>query len=288
MIQQKPNWLKIKLPGAGHYPQVKRLVETQHLHTVCTSAHCPNIGDCWSRRTATFMILGDICSRNCGFCAVDHGRPSATDSGEPLRIAQAVQTLGLRYVVITSVTRDDLADGGAAHFAATILKIKRLIPQCRVEVLIPDLQGDQQALQVVLNAKPDVLNHNLETVPRLYKTVRPQADYQRSLKVIQMAGKQGYISKSGLMLGLGETRDEVLQTAQELRAVGCNLLTLGQYLSPSRHHLSVTRYVTPEEFSQLQDDCLRMGFDRVQASPLVRSSYHADEPMSSQNNNGPI
>lgn len=278
-LAPKPKWLKIKLPGTGHYHDVRRLLAANNLHTVCSSARCPNIGDCWARRTATFMILGNVCTRNCRFCAVEHGQPSLPDDDEPRRTALAVQTLSLRYAVVTSVTRDDLADGGAAHFAAVIREIKKLNPHCLVEVLIPDFQGDEQALATVLQAQPDVLNHNVETAPRLYALVRPQADFERSLQVIRRSDEKGFTTKSGLMLGLGETHEEVLETACRLRRAGCQILTLGQYLSPSQTHLPVYRFVPPEEFSELHRECLTMGFTRVQSAPLVRSSYHADEQM---------
>ena len=265
------------MPGTGHYPEIKRLLQEKNLNTVCSSARCPNIGDCWSRRTATFMILGARCSRNCRFCAIEHGRLHPPDAEEPLRVAQAVQTLKLRYAVVTSVTRDDLPDGGAGHFNATILAIRLLNPQCLIEVLIPDLQGDTQSLDFILAARPDVLNHNLETVRRLYCTVRPQADFDRSLKVMHHASMKGFVTKSGMMLGLGESGAEVLEAAEALRSAGCRILTLGQYLAPSKEHLPVARYLPPEEFAHLRQQCLRLGFDHVQAGPMVRSSYHAAE-----------
>lgn len=276
-LKQKPKWLKMEMPGTGYYPEIKRLLQENNLNTVCSSAKCPNIGDCWSRRTATFMILGTRCSRNCRFCAIEHSRPDPPDAEEPLRVAQTVQRLNLRYAVVTSVTRDDLPDGGAGHFSATILAIRRLNPQCRIEVLIPDLQGDTQSLDLLLAACPDVLNHNLETVQRLYCTVRPQADFNRSLKVLHYASRKGFVTKSGMMLGLGESESEVLEAAEALRSAGCCILTLGQYLAPSKEHLPVVRYLPPEEFAQLRQQCLRLGFDHVQAGPMVRSSYHAAE-----------
>jgi len=276
-LKQKPKWLKMEMPGTGYYPELKRLLQEKNLNTVCSSARCPNIGDCWSRRTATFMILGARCSRNCRFCAIEHGRPDPPDAEEPLRVAQAVQTLKLRYAVVTSVTRDDLPDGGAGHFNATISAIRRLNPFCRIEVLIPDLQGDTLSLDILLEACPDVLNHNLETVPRLYSTVRPQADFNQSLKVLHYAALKGFVTKSGLMLGLGESESEVLEAAKTLRSAGCRILTLGQYLAPSKEHLPVVRYLPPEEFTNLRRQCLGLGFDHVQAGPMVRSSYHAAE-----------
>ena len=225
------------------------------------------------------MILGDVCTRNCRFCAVEHGQPLQLDRDEPRRTALAVQTLGLRYAVVTSVTRDDLADGGADQFAAVINAIKESNPNCRVEVLIPDLQGDRRALDTILHAHPDVINHNLETIKRLYPQARPQAHYERSLRVLRWAHEEGFTTKSGLMLGLGEEPDEVLETARHLQQAGCQILTLGQYLSPSQHHLPVVRFITPEEFARLRVQCLQLGFSQVQSAPLVRSSYHADEQL---------
>ncbi|HOX87042.1 MAG TPA: lipoyl synthase [bacterium] len=275
--QPRPAWLKIKLPAGRNFCQVRDLVRDQQLHTVCESARCPNLGECWGRKTAAFMILGDICTRNCRFCAVHQARPNAIDPQEPERLAETVRDLGLRYVVITSVTRDDLPDGGANHFAETIRQLRRLPRKCRIEVLIPDFQGDARALQTVLDAEPDVLNHNIETVSRLYPQVRPMADYRRSLLLLSRAGQNGAVVKSGLMLGLGEETHEVMQTLQELRDHGVQLLTLGQYLQPSRNHLPVARYVTPEEFAEFKSRGLEMGFSGIESGPLVRSSYHADQ-----------
>jgi lipoic acid synthetase len=247
------------------------------LHTVCQEARCPNIGECWGHRTATFMLLGDRCTRNCGFCAVTHGRPLAVDAGEPLRVAEAVARLGLRHVVVTSVNRDDLPDGGAAHFAATARALRRLLPACRIEVLVPDFQGNLASVAQVVASPIDVFNHNLETVPRLYRRVRAGARYERSLTVLHAAreGQAGLLTKSGLMLGLGETEEELLRVFSDLRAIGCDILTLGQYLRPSRDHLPVERYVPPEEFTDLRAEALALGFRHVEAGPLVRSSYHA-------------
>jgi len=247
------------------------------LHTVCQEARCPNIGECWGHRTATFMLLGDTCTRNCGFCAVTHGRPLAVDAGEPLRVAEAVARLGLRHVVVTSVNRDDLPDGGAAHFAATARALRRLLPACRIEVLVPDFQGNLASVAEVVASPIDVFNHNLETVPRLYRRVRAGARYERSLAVLRAAreGQGGLLTKSGLMLGLGETEEELLRVFSDLRAIGCDILTLGQYLRPSRDHLPVERYVPPEEFTDLRAEALALGFRHVEAGPLVRSSYHA-------------
>lgn len=275
----RPEWLRVTAPGGVNYRDLKRLVSSHHLHTVCESARCPNIGECWERRTATFMILGNTCTRNCAFCAVPTGRPTEYDTEEPERVAAAVVRLGLRHAVITSVTRDDLADGGAAIFAATIQAIRRQAPKCSVEVLIPDFMGSREALQEVMDARPTILNHNLETVASLQRSVRPQADYQRSLAVLRMAREMApdALTKSGIMLGLGEEWDEILETMADLRAVECSILTLGQYLRPSLEHLPIRRYYEPEEFATLREKGLAMGFTHVEAAPLVRSSYHAAE-----------
>ncbi len=279
--ERKPAWLKVKLPGGANFVKVKDLVQSGSLHTVCESAHCPNIGECWSRQTATFMIMGDTCTRNCRFCAVEGGRPTPLDPHEPDRVGQAVASLGLNYAVVTSVTRDDLADGGAAHFAETIHAIRKYRPECKVEVLIPDLQGSLDDLKTVLEAEPDVLNHNIETVPRLYPHARPQADYSRSLQLLMRAAQMGARSKSGMMVGLGETFDEVVQVMHDLLAHDCKMLTIGQYLQPSKKHVPVDRYVTPKEFGDLKRKGLELGFEHIEAGPLVRSSYHADEQFES-------
>jgi lipoic acid synthetase len=257
--------------------RLKALMREQNLHTVCEEARCPNIGECWEDRTATFMILGDVCTRRCGFCAVAHGRPAWEDWGEPDRVGRTVARMGLAHVVVTSVNRDDLADGGAAIFARTIDAIRREAAGCRVEVLIPDFQGSPAALETVLEARPDVLNHNVETVPRLYPTVRPGARYERSLELFARAGRHATrpVTKSGIMVGLGETADELRATMEALRAVGVQLLTIGQYLRPSPAHLPVVRYVPPEEFRALAALGDALGFRHVEAGPLVRSSYHA-------------
>lgn len=270
-----PRWLKVPLPAGKNFQDVRKLVTEHHLHTVCQSAHCPNIGDCWGHRTATFMILGDICTRNCRFCAVRSGKPQAVDQDEPKRVADAVKTLSLRYTVVTSVTRDDLPDGGASIFADTIREIKNAVPTCQVEILIPDFRGSESALAIVIEAKPDVLNHNIETIPSLYPLVRPEADYYRSLKMLQNAKQTGMKTKTGLMLGLGETNDEVLAVMHDLRKIDCDILTLGQYLQPSSKHLLIDRYLTPEEFDWFKQTAEKMGFRHVEAGPLVRSSYHA-------------
>ncbi|ROQ91046.1 lipoyl synthase [Desulfosoma caldarium] len=276
---QKPSWLRKRLPPMEPYHNVRALLRTARVHTVCQEARCPNHWECFSQKTATFLILGDVCTRRCRFCAVRQGRPSAPDPQEPARIAQTVQALGLRYVVITSVTRDDLLDGGASIFAQTIRTVRDAVPGTLVEVLIPDFQGRLSALHTVLQAGPAVLNHNIETVPRLYGTVRPQADYRRSLAVLRaaFAAAPHIPVKSGIMLGLGETDDEILQTLDDLLEAGCRLLTLGQYLQPTPHLHPVARYVTPDAFDTWREKALSMGFRQVASGPWVRSSYHAHE-----------
>jgi lipoyl synthase len=274
-------WLKVKLPHGENYFELKQLVRGQRLHTVCESASCPNIGECWNQKTATFMILGDVCTRSCGFCDVKTGRPLTLDREEPTRVAQAVRTLGLRHAVITSVNRDELPDGGAAVWAETIRQVKAQNIGCTVEALIPDFEGLETSLLTVLGAKPDILAHNTETVPRLYRTVRPQAKYPRSLELLQRAKKQGFVTKSGLMIGLGEDWEELRQVMRDLCTVQCDILTIGQYLQPSRQHLPVLRIYTPEEFQQLRREGLTFGFKHVEAGPLVRSSYHAGEQKAS-------
>jgi len=273
--QRHPRWLKVPFPAGENYNKVRKLVDSHHLNTVCQSAHCPNIGECWGHRTATFMILGDVCTRNCRFCAIDSQTPKAVDLNEPKRVADAVKTLSLKYAVITSVTRDDLADGGASIFADTIVEIRKAISECFVEVLIPDFNEDDDALSIVFHAQPDILNHNIETVPLLYKQARPQANYERSLEVLKKAKQFGLTTKSGLMLGLGETSSQVIDVMKDLRKVDCDFLTLGQYLQPSSNHLPIDRYVTPEEFLLLKEEGKTIGFKHVEAGPLVRSSYHA-------------
>ncbi len=273
---RRPDWLKARIPGGENYARLKNLIDTQRLHTVCEEARCPNMGECWNAGTATFMILGDICTRSCGFCAVKTGRPDyGLDWDEPRRVAEAVQRMNLRHAVITSVNRDERADGGAPLFAETIRQIRELVPTCTVEVLIPDFRGNEDALALVLDAKPEILNHNLETVPRLYKTVRPQANYRQSLEVIERSKKRGMTTKTGLMLGIGEKTEEVLEVMKDAFASGCDILTLGQYLQPTRDHLPVHRYVHPDEFGMLKKEGLTMGFRHVESGPLVRSSYHA-------------
>jgi lipoic acid synthetase len=278
VVGRRPEWLKVPLSHGPHFKNLKRLMREQQLHTICEEAACPNIGECWGEfRTASFLLLGDTCTRNCGFCDVKTGRPGAVDWGEPARLAEAVSRLQLRHVVITSVTRDDLADGGAAIFAATIRQLKRRDPRLGVEVLIPDLQGNWQALETVMQAQPDILNHNLETVPRLYSRVRPKAVYGQSLELLRRAKALAprTPTKSGLMVGLGERRDELLMVFEDLRANDVDVLTVGQYLRPTLRHLPVERHVTPEEFQDLKHVAKAMGFRHVESGPLVRSSYHA-------------
>lgn len=273
-----PPWLKVRFPGGENYLRLKALMRAQRLHTVCEEAHCPNIGECWERGTATFMILGDICTRACGFCAVTTGRPGSVDYGEPLRVARVVQALGLKHAVITCVTRDDLPDGGAEIFAHTTRAIRFLSPGTSVELLISDLLGNWDALAMIMAAQPEVLNHNMETVPRLYRRVRPKAKYGRSLALLQRAKAldPGTLTKSGLMVGLGEEREELLEVFADLRACGVDILTLGQYLRPSQKHLPVLRFYEPAEFDDLKAEAYRIGFRFVEAGPLVRSSYHAE------------
>jgi lipoic acid synthetase len=266
----------VRLPQGENYLRLKNLVRSERLNTVCESAACPNIGECWGRGTATFMLLGSVCTRSCGFCDVRSGRPAAPDPGEPERVARAVGRLGLRYAVITSVNRDELADGGARHWAETVRRLRRANPGCGIEALVPDFQGDLGALDVVLDAGPDVLAHNVETVPRLHRRVRPQAVYTRSLAVLEHAARRGFMVKSGLMFGLGEEPAEVRAVLRDLAAHGCSVVTLGQYLRPSRQHLPVERYVPPAEFEGWREEGLGLGLRHVEAGPLVRSSYHAD------------
>jgi len=274
--ERRPPWLKAKIPGGENYARLKNLIDTQRLHTVCEEARCPNMGECWNSGTATFMILGDICTRSCGFCAVKTGRPDyGLDWDEPRRVAEAVQRMRLRHAVITSVNRDERSDGGAPIFAETIRLIRELLPGCSVEVLIPDFKGSEEALGIVLEARPDILNHNLETVPRLYKTVRPQANYTQSLEVLARSKERGMKTKTGLMLGIGEKTDEVLEVMKDAIKSGCDILTLGQYLQPTKEHLPIDRYVHPDEFLMLKEEGISMGFRHVESGPLVRSSYHA-------------
>ena len=277
--QRKPPWLRVRAPGSLEYIRLKRLMRRLQLHTVCEEASCPNIGECWDQGTATFMILGDVCTRACGYCDVVHGRPEPVDREEPGRLAEAVASLGLHHVVITSVDRDDLDDGGASVFARSIESVRRQLPSCRIEVLIPDFCGRAADLHEVLDAGPDVLNHNIETVERLYRTARPAGRYSRALELLDRAGRYApdILTKPGLRVGLGEQRAGIVTTPADLRRAGCDLLTIGQYLRPSAAHLPVTRFYTPAEFATLKETALALGFGHVEAGPLVRSSYHARE-----------
>jgi lipoic acid synthetase len=274
---RRPDWLRVRLPGGSNYSELKEIMRGLDLHTVCEEARCPNIGECWQARTATFMILGDTCTRACGFCAVKTGRPGTLDLGEPIRVAEAVERMGLHHAVITSVNRDELEDGGSAIFAGTIRQIRKRIPKCNIEVLIPDFMGDESALSTVMRARPDILNHNIETVPSLYPQVRPKGRYPRSLELLQRAKRMDatVYTKSGIMLGLGEEIDEVIQVFRDLRAHDVEILTVGQYLRPTPNHLPIARYVTPDEFAMLKVEALKLGFRHVESGPLVRSSYHA-------------
>lgn len=274
---RKPPWLKVKAPGGKGYAEIRRLMRELRLHTVCEEAHCPNVGECWNHRAATFMILGDVCTRNCAYCAVAHGTPPEYDPEEPARLAEAVTSMRLEHVVITSVDRDDLRDGGAEIFAGCVEKIRDRLPNTSVEVLIPDFKGSDRALAIVLDAEPHILNHNLETVERLYPLVRPGGRYQRALRLLRRAKeiKPAQLTKSGIICGMGEEWDELLGAMSALRSVGVDIITLGQYLRPSGSHLAVSRFYTPEEFTQLVHIGAEMGFKHVEAGPLVRSSYHA-------------
>lgn len=275
--KRKPSWLRAKLPTSPNYREVRKLVDTNELHTVCQSAQCPNMGECWSRGTATVMILGNVCTRSCSFCAIETGRPEGVDIGEPARVADAVAKMGLRHTVITSVARDDLKDGGASVWAATIRAVRYANPNCGIEVLIPDFRGRQEHLDVVLDAKPDILNHNMETVARLQRPIRKTARYDRTLWVLRHSKSREFTTKSGLMLGIGEEKHEVEQTLRDLREAGVNIITIGQYLQPSPKHAPIHRWVPPEEFDEWRDFGLSIGFGVVESGPLVRSSYHADE-----------
>jgi len=277
--QPKPQWLRARAPMGENYHELKKLARSLGLHTVCESAQCPNIGECWNHRTATFMLLGNLCTRRCGFCAVPKGRPGPIDYDEPRRVAEAVATLGLKHAVVTSVNRDDDNLGGAKIFAETIRQVRAAVPECRVEVLIPDFQGLEDCLQTVLDARPDVLNHNTETVPRLYRAVRSGSKYQRSLDLLGNVKRlsPNTLSKSGVMAGLGESMDELLAVFQNLAARHVDILTVGQYLRPSKDHLPIARFYTPDEFAFMKQEAMKMGFRHVESGPLVRSSYHAHE-----------
>ncbi len=278
--RRHPSWIKARIPGGGNYAELKKLMRDLQLHTVCEEARCPNIGECWNSRTATFMILGDVCTRRCMFCAVKKGSPGGVvDTDEPRRLGEAVGYLKLKHIVITSVNRDDLTDGGASVFAECIAEARKHRPGCTVEVLIPDLEGNWDALKIIVQARPEVLNHNTETVQRLYRRVRPYANYQQTLTLLEVSKQLDaqMLTKSGVMVGLGETVTELLETMQDIRNVGCDILTIGQYLSPSPRHLPIQRYYTPEEFDELKEAGVEMGFRHVESGPLVRSSYHAGE-----------
>jgi len=281
--EPKPAWLKVRAPGSPNYLRIKGLMKAAGLNTVCEEARCPNIGECWHHGTATFMILGDVCTRACGYCAVPHGMPSPIDAAEPRRLAETVAAMQLQYVVITSVDRDDVSDGGASHFAAVITAIRSSTPGCRIEVLIPDFQGSEASLRTVLDAGPDVLNHNTETVPRLYRLARPGGRYPRALELLDRARTMAphIPTKTGLILGLGEEWDEIVETLHDLRGVGVQVLTIGQYLRPTETHLRMERYYHPDEFAELKRIALDLGFGHVESGPLVRSSYHAHEQADS-------
>ncbi len=278
---RRPSWLRVPAAGGAKFTELTHLFRDQRLHTVCEEARCPNIGECWNRGTATFLLLGDTCTRSCGFCKIKTGAPELPDPDEPRRVARSVQIMELRHAVLTSVNRDELPDGGAWMFAEAIHWIRRLVPNCTVEVLIPDFKGSLPALQRVMAACPEILNHNVETVPRLYRTVRPQARYDQSLELLRQAKRldPDSLSKSGIMLGLGETRDEILQVMDDLRTHDVEILTMGQYLQPSRFHLPIKRYYTPDEFVQLHEEGTSRGFRWVESGPLVRSSYHAESQI---------
>jgi len=277
VARRHPDWIRVRAPAGEGFAATKRVVQELALHTVCEEAHCPNVAECWGHKTATFMLLGDVCTRNCGYCAVAHGRPLAVDPGEPARVAEGVARLGLKHVVVTSVDRDDLSDGGAAHFAVTTRAIKQRVPDCAVEVLTPDFKGNLAALAGVVDSPIDIFNHNVETVPRLYGRARPGGKYERALSLLAAAKRRrpSMLTKTGLMLGLGEERGEIVDVLCDLAGVGCDIVTLGQYLQPSRAHLPVERYLPPAEFAELRDRALAIGFRHVESGPLVRSSYHA-------------
>ncbi|GAA0396190.1 lipoyl synthase [Paenibacillus motobuensis] len=281
--EPKPDWIRIKLTTGDNYQDIKTMMRSKTLHTVCEEARCPNIYECWANRTATFMILGDICTRACRFCAVNTGMPTELDLQEPERVAEAAENMNLRHCVVTSVARDDLKDGGASIFAGTVAAIRKRLPLCSVEVLIPDFMGDEDSLRIVMDAKPDILNHNIETVERLSDRVRAKAKYRRSLELLQRAKQMqpDIPTKSSIMLGVGEEWDEILQAMDDLRAVDCDILTIGQYLQPSPKHLRVDKYYTPEQFAELKEEGMKRGFSHVESGPLVRSSYHAHEQVKS-------
>jgi lipoic acid synthetase len=277
--RQKPDWLKIKLPTGSNYRHIKQIVEGNQLHTICSSGRCPNMGECWGAGTATFMILGEICTRSCKFCATLSGKPLMPDSEEPAKVAESVKMMGLKHVVITSVDRDDLPDGGASHWAMTIREIRKLNPQTTIEVLIPDFDGKAELIKLIAEEKPEIISHNIETVERLTPLVRSRAKYRTSLEVVRLIKSFGIVSKSGIMVGLGETRKEVLQCMDDLRSVGCEILTIGQYLQPTKKHLDVAEYLHPDEFAFFKREALERGFSVVESAPLVRSSYHAEKHL---------
>jgi lipoic acid synthetase len=276
-LGKRPEWLKVRLPSGENYSDVLKLMRKSQLHTVCEEARCPNLAECWSHRTATFMILGEICTRTCGFCNVKTGVPRKVDWDEPRRVAESVKELGLRHAVITSVDRDDLPDGGASVYSETVRLVRKLNPDCTIEILIPDFKGDEKAFETIMENPPDILNHNLETVKRLYHAVRPQAKYERSLYLLQWFKENGLRTKSGIMVGIGETDDEVFELMNDLREYSCDILTIGQYLQPTKEHLPVARYVDLDEFAAYKEYGLEIGFLAVESGPLVRSSYHADK-----------
>jgi lipoic acid synthetase len=276
-LGKRPDWLKVKLPTGDNYSEVRNLMHEKKLNTVCEEAKCPNIAECWNHRTATFMILGDTCTRSCGFCNVKVGLPTELDLEEPRRVVDAIKQLGLRHAVITSVNRDELEDGGASIFKECVRLLRKEKPDCTVEILIPDFKGEENAFETIMLYQPDILNHNLETVKRLYHAVRPQAKYERSLNLIKWFKSKGLKTKSGIMVGIGETPEEVLELMSDLYSHGCDIMTIGQYLQPTKMHLPVDRFVTPDEFKMYKEEGLKTGFKIVESSPLVRSSYHADE-----------
>ncbi|MBC8145627.1 MAG: lipoyl synthase [bacterium] len=278
-VERRPEWLKVKIPTGETFGMLKQMMGSKKLHTVCEEARCPNMAECWEAGTATFMILGDTCTRSCGFCAVKTGRPGVVDLDEPMRVAEAIDQMGVRHAVITSVNRDELEDGGAGVFAETIRQARAHVADLRVEVLIPDFKGRMESLQLIIDAKPDILNHNTETVPSLYRIVRPQGRYQWTLELLNEAKRQGMTTKTGIMLGLGEERAELLQTMRDLADRNVDILTLGQYLQPTKQHLPVARFVHPDEFAELRERGLEMGFRYVESGPLVRSSYHAERHL---------
>ena len=277
---RRPEWLRAKMPAGANYEDVRGLMREKRLHTVCEEARCPNVWECWNARTATFLILGDICTRRCHYCSVATGRPHAVDHEEPLRVAEAIHALNLRHAVITSVNRDELEDGGASVFAETIRHIRRLIPSCTIEVLIPDFEGHEAALAAVAAERPDILNHNIETVRRLFPSIRPQGKYQRSIELLGRAKQMGMTTKSGLIVGMRETTDEAREVMRDLRSVECDIMTIGQYLQPTKEHLAVARFYHPDEFAALKEEGLALGFRHVESGPLVRSSYHAEQQVS--------